>query len=143
MSKKDGTFDHAIPDANGIRPFANSIRIEAVPPSNNIIKKTHWAVYARIRKQFAYLISLRTVMFDFSYPIKMRVQINIHSKGARARRLDSDNLWGGCKPLIDAMRDVRLIHNDSPKWLDLGVCEIRDDGPYTCLLYTSPSPRDS
>jgi hypothetical protein len=33
------------------------------------------------------------------------------------------------------MRDVGLIRNDSPKWLDLGVCENRDDGPFTVIEF--------
>jgi hypothetical protein len=49
--------------------------------------------------------------------------------------IDRDNLYGSCKPLIDAMRDVGLIRNDSPKWLDLGVCENRDDGPFTVIEF--------
>jgi hypothetical protein len=34
----------------------------------------------------------------------------------RGRFLDTDNLAGGCKILIDAMCDVGLIFRDSPKW---------------------------
>lgn len=47
------------------------------------------------------------------------------SAGGRARRLDRDNLWGGCKPLFDAMKDIGMIVNDSPKWLQADVNEDR------------------
>ena len=126
----------AKPDANGVRPFANSIRIEAVPPSLNKYLRMHWAVKKRLRHEFWLLLAERTNIDNrMSGPEKMRVQINVHSKGATARRLDSENLWGGCKPLIDAMRDVGLIRNDSPRWLDLGVCEKREDGPFTVIEF--------
>jgi hypothetical protein len=124
------------PDANGIRPFANSIRIEAVPPSLNKYLRMHWAVKKKLRYTLGNLIviGLGGAEVDKNPP-KMRVQISVHSKGARARMIDRDNLYGSCKPLIDAMRDVGLIRNDSPKWLDLGVCENRDDGPFTVIEF--------
>lgn len=124
-------------DKNGFRPFAHSIRIEAVPPSANKYQRMHWAVKKKLRTRFhaeLFVASLESGKFGYPHA-KMRVQINVHSKGATARRLDPDNLWGGCKPLIDAMRDVGLIRNDSPKWLDLGVSEIRTDGPFTEILF--------
>jgi hypothetical protein len=89
----------------------------------------HWAEKKRLRHGFwNALAALTDVDNRMGGPEKMRVQITVHSHGARVRRLDPDNLWGGCKPLIDAMRDVGLIKNDSPKWLDLGVAECREPG---------------
>lgn len=115
------------------RPFAHEIFLEgAIPPSNNKIKHMHWAKYRRIREAFAW--ALQRELIQTGYPClprkapKMRVQISVHSRGARKRRLDEDNLWGGCKPLIDAMRDVFLIRNDSRVWIELGVSENREPG---------------
>lgn len=117
------------------RPFAYEIFLEgkaAVPPSNNELKRMHWAKYRRIRESFAWVLQRELIRTGFPclpcQAPKMRVLITIHSHVARARRLDSDNLWGGCKPLIDAMRDAGLIRNDSPKWLDLGISECREPG---------------
>ena len=47
------------------------------------------------------------------------------------RRLDLDNVWGGCKSLVDSLRDVGLIRNDSPRWCDLGIveCRTKDHAP--------------
>jgi len=130
----------AKPDANGIRPMAHSIRIEAVPPSANKLKKMHFGETRKRRKAFFLKLLLGLADIGITPPFaapKMRVQINVYSKGARARRLDTDNLWGGCKTMIDAMRDVGLIRNDSPKWLDLSVCEHREDGPFTVIEFES------
>lgn len=44
----------------------------------------------------------------------------------RARFLDKDNLYGGAKILIDALRDVGLIFRDSPKWVDVNVYQKID-----------------
>jgi len=37
------------------------------------------------------------------------------------RLLDEDNLHGGAKPLIDCLKEAGLIHDDSPRWIDLEV----------------------
>lgn len=128
----------AKPDANGVRPFANSIRIDMVPPSLNKYMRMHWAVKKRLRESYGNLLRLCLADAGIELPeitTKMRVQISIHSRGATARRLDTDNLYGGCKFLVDSMRDVWLIRNDSPKWLDLSICEYREDGPFTVIEF--------
>ena len=128
-------------DKNGVRPFAHSIRIDMVPPSLNKYLRMHWAVKKKLRWNYQHLLllALADAVIDEpekdNPPPKMRVQINVHSKGATARRLDIDNLYGSVKVLCDAMRDVGLIRNDSPRWLDLGVCEKREDGPFTILEF--------
>lgn len=37
------------------------------------------------------------------------------------RLLDPDNLQGGVKPLVDCIKEVGLIWDDSPDWLELDV----------------------
>ena len=39
----------------------------------------------------------------------------------RKRLLDYDNLVGGCKQLLDACSEEKLIWDDAPKYLDLKV----------------------
>lgn len=41
--------------------------------------------------------------------------------GYRKRALDKDNLYGACKPLIDAMRGYKIIPDDTPKHINLYV----------------------
>jgi hypothetical protein len=51
----------------------------------------------------------------------MRVVIQL----IKPRLYDHDNFVGGCKPIIDSLRKLGLIHNDSPHWLDLQVEQIQ------------------
>lgn len=37
----------------------------------------------------------------------------------RTRKLDIDNLIGGCKGLVDALKKHDLIVDDSPKWIEV------------------------
>lgn len=46
--------------------------------------------------------------------------------GKGRRFFDDDNLAGGLKPLIDAMRDIELIRNDTPRWFRLAAEQKRD-----------------
>ncbi|KKL62319.1 hypothetical protein LCGC14_2186390 [marine sediment metagenome] len=52
---------------------------------------------------------------------KMRVLIQL----TKPRLYDLDNFVGGCKPIIDSLKRLGLIHNDSPHWLDLQVEQIQ------------------
>ena len=36
--------------------------------------------------------------------------------GARCRPYDLENLIGGCKPLVDALKELGIINDDSPKF---------------------------
>jgi Holliday junction resolvase RusA-like endonuclease len=66
----------------------------------------------------------RTIKVDGTHrPDKKRkVKIVVY----RGKLLDKDNLYAGCKGVIDAMRDINLLRNDSPKWLDLTVSQEID-----------------
>ena len=78
-------------------------------PSLNQVRKMHWATYARLRDQYALLLR---------YHAHQRLDgtefrnVTIDRYGSRA--LDHDNLVGGAKPLLDALKKVGLIVDDSP-----------------------------
>ena len=101
------------------------LTVRTLPTSTNMLERMHWAVKRRMRRGFAW--ELRAALADIDLtpapliesprPGKRRVSITIY----RPRRLDPDNCAGGLKPLLDAMRDVGLIRNDSPRWLELVV----------------------
>ena len=56
--------------------------------------------------------------YQYQAPKKRcRMALTITRHGPRF--LDRDNMIGGCKSLIDAIRKVGLIVDDSPKWLDV------------------------
>jgi len=98
------------------------IAICDVPPSANVYQRAHWAVKRRLRQRFAWIMRTELMLQTIPAPPtgKRSVTITIH----RNRALDPDNLTGGCKPLIDAMRDIGLIKNDSPKWITLSVAQV-------------------
>ena len=96
--------------------------IEEPIHSGNIILRSHWAVWGRLRKAYEWMIIAALADAGLQMPAdppqhKMRVRITSY----RARFLDPDRLYAGATILVDALRKTRLIKNDSPRWLDLLV----------------------
>jgi hypothetical protein len=100
-------------------------------PSANEIIRMHWAERKRLRLRLAKEIWGRYLLDgyhgdiekDRGKKVKKSVTITLYRKG---RRFDKDNAYGAVKILIDALRDVGFVYNDSEKWLDLGVCQELD-----------------
>jgi Holliday junction resolvase RusA-like endonuclease len=115
-------FDHLILGANGER----SVRIVVldIPPSGNVLRRKY-------RNRFAYAKLRDTWKRDLWYSVsgkerdwllgmanagqKMRVTISV----AHKKLYDTDNLYSGVKPLLDALRAVGLLHDDSPEFCEL------------------------
>ena len=98
----------------------------SLPPSVNQLERMHWAVRRKMRTRFCRELAWAMIEAQVKPPIRepdrMRVQIKVY----RPRRFDPDNAMGGLKPLIDAMRDLGLLKNDSPKWIDLSLEQYVD-----------------
>ena len=67
-----------------------------------------WEICADLDSKGIYLQDIQVTA-----PVKRKVIFTSY----RSRRLDSDNLSGGLKYLRDTLKDVRLIYDDSPRWL--------------------------
>ena len=96
--------------------------------SNNEVIKMHWAVKRETRKAYGWalqtaILESREIDPEFLYR-KTRRRVKIVSY--RGRTLDPDNLSGGAKILIDAMRDLGLIFRDSKRWIILEIDDRLD-----------------
>jgi hypothetical protein len=96
--------------------------------SNNEVIKMHWAVKRATRRAYGWalqaaILESREIEPEFLYR-KTRRRVKIVSY--RGRTLDPDNLSGGAKILIDAMRDLGLIFRDSKKWIILEIDDRLD-----------------
>ena len=73
--------------------------------------------------------------------VRAEVEI-IRYLGRRERPYDTDNLYGGCKPLLDALRAHGYIAGDSPDLLTLSVRQAADlAGPRIEVRIGRPSLR--
>lgn len=75
--------------------------INEVPPSGNVIKHMHWAVYSKLMDRWFFLVRCAKGFLDISRPTGKRwVLIIRHGK----RPLDRDNLYTAMKPVVDILR---------------------------------------
>ena len=88
--------------------------------SLNVLNREHWAVKRRSKQE--YQIFIRNQMRlkkigNCNHKQKFKLQIISYRK----KLLDKDNLYGGCKGLIDALISEGFIFDDSPEYIDLTV----------------------
>jgi len=106
--------------------------IPAIMPSLNEYIRMHWAKRRRLNRNIAWHVQAVKGRADIEHRDRLaHVTLRVFSNapkaaGGRARRLDHDNLVGGNKPLVDALRLTGIIKNDTDKWLDVGYAEYRD-----------------
>lgn len=102
--------------------------------SNNKMLTAHWTVRQRQKREW-----LEEVML--AMPVGARGQHNNQKKkveiiSRRSRLLDKDNLYGGCKGLIDSLKFYGLIVDDSPEWCDLEVSQEKSKDEKTIVKIT-------
>ena len=106
-------------------PVDNVLRLTllTLPISGSKYTRTHHAIKKDLRQRYAW--ELMAMLSETTWDRKpkdetppMKARITIYwGKGQRS--FDDDNLVEGLKPLIDGMRDIGLIRNDSRRWFRL------------------------
>jgi hypothetical protein len=96
--------------------------IEEPIHSGNVILRSHYRERMRILEVYEWMIlaALHDTghrMPDEAPQHKMKIRITSY----RARYLDPDRLYAGATLLVDAIKKMRLIKDDSPHWLTLRV----------------------
>jgi Holliday junction resolvase RusA-like endonuclease len=102
---------------------AVKIMVPMVPPSPNELKRKYRNphAYQRLRNAwrdsmaYSTTIQERTYLQEFAKDTVMWVQLTIYN----SRQYDPDNLVGAQKPVLDAMKSLGWIHDDSAKWIEL------------------------
>lgn len=109
---------------------------DEVTPSLNVLmrKYRHPMARKRLRERYGWLL-LTSPGWEANVAVSGPQRRKVTIVSYRRNTLDDDNLAGGCKVLIDALRDVRLIWEDSPKFLEVGFRqEIDRRRPRTEIL---------
>ena len=99
--------------------------LDVIIKSRNVLDRLHWAAKGRLKQEYALLIRNQMRLGGYA-EIKEPKKLNLEIVSYRKRLLDYDNLVGGCKQLIDAMIDEGYIWDDSPKYLDLKVKQVKN-----------------
>ena len=99
-----------------------------VPASlNAFVGRSRWAYPAEKalwakRVNIAYLeakIADRRTVFQWPLPPTWRVRVTVERITPRADALDPDNMYGACKVILDALRGLRLLQDDTARTVEL------------------------
>lgn len=95
-----------------------TITIPDVPPSLNKVLRMHWRAKSRFLDDWEWLVRIGLpVEYERAVDVKQQVAITIHN----ARTYDKDNAYGACKVILDSLKALGLIVDDSARWLDVDV----------------------
>lgn len=107
------------------------ITIPIITPSLNELLRMHYRNKTKLKKS---LIShIEGAIFDMRDDKGNRLEIakmtkpqkrSIRIYSFRKNSLDPDNLIGGSQPLINAIKELGLIWDDSEKYIDLKIKQI-------------------
>lgn len=105
-----------------------------VPPSLNEWQRMHWAKRGRVKNTAALLVMQALTEGHKSLP-RFRGKVSIEITLSYPRNLrDEDNLVASVKPLLDAIRGLGVIVDDSPKWLELSVKQAKGRRQTACVI---------
>ena len=111
--------------------------IPRTPPSPNMIKRAYRNphVYKNLRHAWGWELKAAAGLARFrlmamaDVQTKMRVKIHI----AHKQKFDPDNLVGSVKVILDALREIHFLADDSPELLELEVTQEQCLTPYTLI----------
>lgn len=89
-----------------------------ITPSNNELLRMHWAVRLILKKRYGWELVVAGAN-ELKYKVKDKEKRIVRFMSFRPGMLDIGNLAGGFKPLEDALVDLKLIFDDSPKYADI------------------------
>lgn len=111
--------------------MAHWIIIPDVPPSLNVWQRMHWRKRGRLTRRFGDLL-VACGARDVPEATGQKRKVSIIEY--RKRMLDKDNLYGGVKPLVDAIKRLGLVVDDNEAWCELVVEQARALGvPQTVI----------
>ena len=109
------------------------ITIPQATPSPNELNKMHFMERHRLKQTFGWLLA-GALNKQPKIPKATGPRILIIERHGK-KAMDQDNLAGGCKALIDCIKDKGLILDDSPDLCRMEFRQVvsRQDGAFTVI----------
>jgi len=109
-----------------------TLTIPESTPSLNRTLHADWRKKIQMRKHWRWLVRaarLDAKMFPTAPYAKAKVTIVRHGK----RICDTDNLYGGCKSLVDCLKHEGIILDDTPAHVELVIRQQLSKTPHTVV----------
>jgi Holliday junction resolvase RusA-like endonuclease len=126
--------------------MALTLRIQRELVSPNQWNGRHWRVKHRISQEWEQELGWMALQWlreqrEIAATSRMRLTVTREVPSGRNYIRDDDNLRFCVKPLLDAVKRLGLIKNDSRKWLELPVPEQRVslDGQHWTQIKIEPA----
>ncbi len=125
-----------------IKPQLAKIAIPVVIKSLNKLLREHWSVKGKLKKEYQLLVVNQMRLNKLrNSEVGEKWVVHIHS--VRKRKLDYDNLVGGCKILLDAMCEEKFIWDDDEKHLVIHYTQSTERGDgYTLITREKALPNE-
>lgn len=114
------------------------LTVPKASPSLNATTRQHWRVYYRQKKLWEKLLWVAKAEAGI-YGMPMFEYANVRICRYGAKLLDPDNLVGGMKPLIDSLKALGIIVDDSPAHMSLSVMQGTDTNHRTVIQVAVPA----
>lgn len=103
------------------------ITVPMVPPSPNQLRRTyrHYQAYKRLRDGWQRTIWALKGSSASSWESNPRGKVLVRIHIEHGRLFDPDNLVGACKPVLDSLKNLCFIRDDSTEFLELKVTQER------------------
>lgn len=125
MSEEGKTWKCKLPDFDLVSP--------------NKMLRMHFGARSRMKKGISVcIVAYADEMTELSPMIDLDIK---RYYGYRKRAFDKDNLYGSAKFLIDALRDHKIIPDDTPKHINLTVTQDKSPTKETFVEITAREVR--
>lgn len=101
------------------------LTIPVVPPSPNKLMRMHYIDRYKLMNMWEWLVKLELCNANLTIS-RASTKKKISIVQFRKRLLDPDNLYGSCKPVLDALTKNFIIVDDSDNWIILEVRQTVD-----------------
>lgn len=110
------------------------IVVDMPTPSLNETQRMHWAKLRRLYQKWQLHVFARAFEAR-AEPASGKRRVIIERRGKRY--LDEDNLFGGCKIVIDALKNEGLLVDDNAENMELKVVQTKPEkGSLPCTIIT-------
>lgn len=113
------------------------LTIPRVIPSNNQLLRMHWRDQRKLSKLWSEEIMVAKCEQLQDSPELFRELREVYVISCRKGLIqDDDNLYGGCKPVLDGLVANQLIFDDAREFCKLSVYQVqaKDGDSYTTIL---------
>lgn len=106
--------------------------------SNNELKRKYrnQHVYRKLRESWQrdiYILTKKQDVRDLRAHVDLQTRVKVSIHTLRSKLLDRDNLFGGIKPCLDAIKNLGFIVDDREEFCLLDVTQERNPGKFTFI----------